>query len=87
MIENMVICIVVRWKLKLDIEDVIKYKMNNVVYKVLNLINCNIFLDMFVYFVILFEIMEVVGFIKIFVVLELVFKVKVVFVDKFGCEF
>lgn len=61
--------------------------MNNVVYKVLNLINCNIFLDMFVYFVILFEIMEVVGFIKIFVVLELVFNVKVVFVDKFGCEF
>lgn len=61
--------------------------MNNVVYKVLNLINCNIFLDMFVYFVILFEIMEVVGFIKIFVVLELVFKVKVVFIDKFGCEF
>lgn len=47
--------------------------MNNVVYKVLNLINCNIFLDMFVYFVILFEIMEVEGFIKIFVVLELVF--------------
>lgn len=61
--------------------------MNNVVYKVLNLINCNIFLDMFVYFVILFEIMEVEGLIKIFVVLELVFKVKVVFVDKFGCEF
>lgn len=61
--------------------------MNNVVYKVLNLINWNIFLNMFVYFVILFEIMEVEGFIKIFVVLELVFKVKVVFVDKFGCEF
>lgn len=61
--------------------------MKNVVYKVLNLINWNIFLNMFVYFVILFEIMEVEGFIKIFVVLELVFKVKVVFVDKFGCEF
>lgn len=56
MIENMAICIVARRKSKSDIEESLKYEMNNVAYKVPKSISRNIFLDTPVNLVTLLEI-------------------------------